>query len=105
MQENRGTIWRSISRWFRGISGRSGVVKFDGCPCCVDENKIKEYVPDRRIDKIRTGKKSREFARMGGISRISPKRLMDGGADMFAAHPKNHHRAVAGNSASSPFVR
>lgn len=36
------------------------------------------------------------------ISRISLNRLIEGGAAMFAAERRNHHRAIYGNTIASP---
>jgi hypothetical protein len=42
---------------------------------------------------------------IGGKRRISPNKLIDGGADILAAQARNHQRVVAGNRAKSPLVR
>lgn len=46
-----------------------------------------------------------ELAKIAGSRRISLNKLIDGGADMFAAQARNHHRDIAGNRASRPLVR
>jgi len=37
-----------------------------------------------------------ELAKIAGSRRISLNKLIDGGADMFAAQARNHHRDIAG---------
>lgn len=66
---------------------------------------MREYTPDNRVDKISKGRKSREEVRIGGNNKISPNRLIEGGADILAAQLRNHHRVVAGKRARSPFVK
>ena len=83
----------------------NGVVKFEGCPCCVDENRANEYTPVSKDLRISIGKKIIELDRIGGRRRISPNRLIDGGADILAAHLRNHHRLIAGNKDNRPLVR
>jgi hypothetical protein len=54
---------------------------------------------------INIGKNSKELDRIGGRRRISPNRLIEGGADILAAHLKNHHKLIAGKSDKRPLVK
>lgn len=105
MAENSGPVCRNIRRWFRGVAVSRGLVKLEGCPCWVLENSIREYVPERSVDRIMVGMSIKDTDMIGGNRRISPNRLIDGGADMLAAHAKNHQRVVVGNRANRPLVR
>ncbi|KAK2146230.1 hypothetical protein LSH36_623g01053, partial [Paralvinella palmiformis] len=46
-----------------------------------------------------------ELDRIGGRRRISPNRLIEGGAALLAAYLKNHHRLIAGKSDKSTIVK
>lgn len=46
-----------------------------------------------------------ETERVAVIDRISPRRLIDGGAAMLAAESKNHHMVIDGRKVRSPFVK
>lgn len=46
-----------------------------------------------------------ETERIAVIDRISPRRLMEGGAAMLAAENRNHHMVIEGRRVRRPLVR
>jgi hypothetical protein len=104
MRRNKGRMCRVNKRKLRGLEFRRGERKFDGWPCCVEENRTKVYAPVSRQARIKKGINKSELAVMGARSKISPIKLIDGGADIFAAQAINHSKAIEGNSLNRPLV-
>ena len=83
----------------------NGLVKFLICPCWVVVYMRREYIAVKNLTRPNKGTKYRDFDRVAVINVISLRRLIDGGAAIFAAVKRNHHIVITGLIVIRPLVR
>jgi len=66
---------------------------------------MSEYAPVSSDIMMIVAVSHRELDKIGGNRRISASKLIEGGADMFAAQAKNHQIVMDGKIANRPLVR
>ena len=74
-------------------------------PCCVVVYICREYIAVRNLTKPSSVIRNTDFVSVAVINVISLKRLIDGGAAIFAEVNRNHHKVIMGLIVISPFVR
>lgn len=89
---------------FRAISGGRALVICMGLPWLIDANKCSEYATVKNLISINGINIVIEEGNAAVISIISLRRLIEGGAAMFAHTIRNHHMDRMGQAASRPLV-
>jgi hypothetical protein len=65
----------------------------------------REYIAVKNLTSPSNGIRNIDFVSVAVINVISLKRLIDGGAAIFAEVNKNHHNVIIGLMVISPFVK
>lgn len=87
------------------FSGCKGFVKLLIWPCCVVVYMCREYMAVRNLTSPSSRIRNTDFVSVAAINVISLKRLIDGGAAIFAEVNRNHHIVIIGLIVINPFVK
>lgn len=90
---------------FRGIRVIIKFINTGGQPCCVEVYKIREYAAAINLENANGIARNPDMLRPLEINIISPIRLIEGGAAIFAADSVNHIIVISGNRFRSPLVK